>query len=49
LLPAHDAFVFTGHFSNRSHRSAQHYCIASLDAQFAKLIRQFPCNVSNAV
>ena len=49
MLPAHDAVAFTGHFSNRSHRSVQHYCIASLDAQLAKLIRQFLCNVSNAV
>jgi hypothetical protein len=30
----------TGNFSNRSHRSVQHYCIAGPDAQRAKAVRQ---------
>jgi hypothetical protein len=30
----------TGKFSNRSHRSVQHYCIAGPDAQRARAARQ---------
>src|ERR1700737_1709968 len=36
-----DAIGTTGNFSNRSHRSMQHYCIGSPDAQLAKVISQF--------
>jgi hypothetical protein len=37
----------TGNFSNRSHRSMQHDCIGSPDAQHPKLIRQFLHRVHN--
>src|ERR1700730_10556707 len=36
-----DAIGTTGNFSSRSHRSMQHYCIGSPDAQLAKVICQF--------
>jgi hypothetical protein len=36
-----DGIGTASNFSNRAYRSVQHDCIASHDAQLAKVIRQF--------
>lgn len=40
-----DLIGTTGNLSNRSHRGVQHGCIASPDAQLAKVVCQLLCRV----